>query len=247
MRSALLTLVLVVVAGVIAVLIVGATKTDGVAQTLGVAPVGPVSLLNGGGHQICQRPIGVASDFDAVRFTLGTSAKPAPAVTVTVRSLPGRSVLGSGRLQAGYDVGGRQTVRVGHVAAGPDIELCFRNAGPARVALYGDDLNGSACTPTGPRSGFTDKNCVPGSVRPTLSTSAPFVNGKPLGSDISADFLRDQKRSLLSQLPDMLRRASLFRPGFVGPALWWVLLLGWLVAAPAGLAYALRRPSSARG
>lgn len=243
MRSSIVTLLVVVVVGVIAILLIGATKSDRVAQTLGVAPVGPIFLLSAG-DELCQRPIALASDLDAIRFTLGTNAKPAPPVTVTLRSLSGLRVFGSGRLAAGYDVGQAQTVRVGHVAAGPDSQLCFRNEGPSRVALYGDDLNASGCTPTGGRKGF---NCAPGTVRPTLSTSAPFVDGEPLGSDVSAVFLRDESRSLLAQVPDMLRRASLFRPGFVTPALWWALIAGWLLAAPAGLAYALRRLNAASG
>ncbi len=239
MRSVVLTLVGVVVSGVIALLLVGATKSDRVAQTLGVAPVGPVSLLSPG-SELCQRPIALASDLDAVEFTLGTNARPAPPVTVSLRSFPDRRVLASGQLKAGYDVRGRQVVRLGHVSAGPDSELCFRNHGPARVAVYGDELSGSLCTPTGGRRGV----CAPGSVRPTLSTSAPYVNGRALSSDVSADFLRDHKRSLLAQVPEMMDRASLFRPGFVKPALWWLLLLGWLLAAPAGLAYALRRSAA---
>lgn len=234
----------VVVGGLLAVLVVGATKSDHVAQTLGVAPVGPISLLSKG-DQLCQRPIALADDFEVVRFTLGTTAKAAPAVTVTLRSLGSRRVLGSGRLEKGYDVSRPQTVRVGHVAGGPDAELCFANEGPARVALYGDVLNASTCTATGTR--HFNFNCVPGSVRPTLTTSAPFVDGKQLGSDVSAAFLRDEKRSLLARVPDMMRRASLFRPGFVTPALWWVLIAAWLLAAPAGLAYGLSRARSTPG
>lgn len=237
MRSSLLALLGVVVVGVVAILFIGAVKGDRVAQTLGVAPVGPIAQLSAG-DELCQRPIVLASDLDAVRFTLDTTAKPTPPVTVTLRSLSDRRVFGSGRLEAGYDVRDRQTVRVGHVAAGPDTQLCFRNEGPARVSLYGDDLNASGCTPAGGRTGT---RCVPGTIRPTLSTSAPFVDGMPLGSDVSAVFVRDESRSLLSQVPDMLRRASLFRPGFVTPALWWLLIAAWLLGAPAGLAYALRR------
>jgi len=244
MRSAIGTLLIVVVVGAIAVLLVGATTSDRLAQTLGVAPVGPISVLSAG-NELCQRPIALASDVDAVQFTLGTNADPAPPVTVTLRSLSGRRVFGSGRLAAGYDVGRAQTVRVGRVAAGLDSQLCFRNEGPARVALYGDDLNASGCTPTGGRQ--QGLNCAPGSVRPTLTTSAPFINGKPLGSDVSAIFLREESRSLLAKVPDMLSRASLFRPTFVAPVLWWLLIVGWLVAAPAGLVYALRRASASSG
>ena len=42
-------------------------------------------------------------------------------------------------------------------------------------------------------------------------------------------------------------RRSLFRPTFVAPVLWWLLIVGWLVAAPAGLVYALRRASASSG
>ena len=56
---------------------------------------------------------------------------------------------------------------------------------------------------------------------------------------MAATFLRSEERSLVERVPAVFDRASLFRPGFVHPVLWWVLLAGWLVALPFGLARAL--------
>ncbi|MEA2481343.1 MAG: hypothetical protein QOJ07_3265, partial [Thermoleophilaceae bacterium] len=56
------------------------------------------------------------------------------------------------------------------------------------------------------------------------------INGRPNLNRVAIWYLppRGEKRSLLSQLPAVLARASLFRPGVVGPWTYAVLLLVWL-------------------
>lgn len=60
-------------------------------------------------------------------------------------------------------------------------------------------------------------------------------------------FLRRHPESLLSLLPTMFRRAALFRPSWVGPWTFWLLLGGLLAAfAPAGVAVVHAARSDAR-
>lgn len=230
----------IVVVGVLAIVVVGLTSRDRVAQTLGVAPAGQVAQLKAG-QQLCQAPIGLADDVDQVRFYPGVVDRKAttPALVVALRSEQGHHVLGRALVPSGTDLTKSQTVSVGHVSAGPQIELCFRDEGPAPVAIYGDELHGSLCDPKAPHPYRV--TCTPGRVRPTLSTSEATVGGNPLPGDVAAEFLRAQPRSLLAGVPLVVKRASLFRPAFVGPALWWVLIVAWVVGAPIGLAYAVRR------
>jgi len=66
-----------------------------------------------------------------------------------------------------------------------------------------------------------------------IGGAAPTVDGKPQISSIAVWFLPPQgdERSFISQLPDIVQRAALFRPGVVGPWTYWVLLLLLLPAA----------------
>ncbi len=234
----MIAMIAIITCGVAALGLIGVTERSRFAQTLGVAPVGPVAELKAG-EELCQRPIGLADDVSEVQFNPGTEAATAPAVTVILRSLPHNQVLGRGRVPADFDVTRVQTVRIGHVAPGGQVELCFRNEGPGRLGIWGDVLSGALCTPGGGR--VASVACVPGRVRPTISTSAAFLHGRALPGDVAAVFLRDRPRSLLARVPLMMQRASLFRPAFVTPTLWWLLLLAWLVLVPAFLAYALAR------
>ena len=228
----------VVLVGIALVLVTAATKRDAAAQTLGDDAIGPIAVLKKG-QEVCQMPIGLADDVERVEFNPGTPARHAPAIDVTLRTYHGNRVVGRGLLPAGYDVAKPQTVSVGHVASGQLIKLCFRNAGPARVAIYGDLLSGALCTPTAGH--LLGAVCVPGSVRPTLSTSAPYIKGKELPGDLAATFLHNRSSSLLSRLSKMMDRASLFRPAFVTPALWWTLIGFWLLLVPLMLGFAISR------
>lgn len=241
MRKPILAFFAVVTCGILLLLLVGVTKHDPLAQTLGDAPAGPVVQLEPG-QEVCQQPIGLADRVDKVEFNPGTEAGHPPAVDVTLRSYHGNRVLGRGVVPAGFDVSKPQAVSVGHVRAGQVVKLCFRNAGArARVGIWGDVLNGALCTPTGGR--VYSIACQPGQVRPTISTSAAFFKGAPLPGDVAAVFLRDKPRSLLTRLPLMLERASIFKPHFVTAGMWWLFIALWLVAVPALLAYAVTRAS----
>jgi hypothetical protein len=59
---------------------------------------------------------------------------------------------------------------------------------------------------------------------------APTVSGKQLATRIAVWYLprAGQKRRLISHFGEILGRASLFRPSFVSPAFYWLLLLVWM-------------------
>ena len=68
---------------------------------------------------------------------------------------------------------------------------------------------------------------------------APTLDGKPLDVRLAVWFLppRGEKRSPAALLPEIFRRAALFRPGFVGPWTYWVLIL---LAVPGLVLWGLR-------
>jgi predicted membrane protein DUF2142 len=78
--------------------------------------------------------------------------------------------------------------------------------------------------------------------------AAPTLDGKPQVARIAVWFLppSGHKRSLISQLPDIVQRASLFRPGIVGPWTYVVLLVLLMPAAGLLGLRALGRADEAR-
>lgn len=194
-----------------------ATPDERRAFTLGVGPNLVAAELQPGGS-VCQGPIEVPQGgaFSSVRTQLRTDQGPAPPLEVTVRR-PEGPVLGSGILTSGksdVDVPAHQAARVGKVGVGQQIEVCLRNAGDRRVALYGDAPSDAP-------------------------SEARDARGRVLPADLELDFVRDQPRSQLSLLGLMVDRAGLFAADWVGAWTLWLVIGLVVVAAPLGLWRAL--------
>ena len=156
--------------------------------------------------------------FDHVVVKLGTYGRPGPAVAVEVRELGTQRVLGRGLLGAGYpDVerAPEHSVAVGEVPAGKHVAVCVIDRGEGKVGVYGSGDIAS---------------------RRTSAT----LNGKPIGLDMTMRFERSP-RSLLSLVPRMFDRASLFKTGWAGGWTFWLLAALVLLAVPALLVRAVAR------
>lgn len=226
-KPALIAFVLVLVAGLGAVLVAALSKQTRETQTVGVLPVLPVAPIDRG-QEACQAPVALDEPLEQVRFNIGTHGMPGPPLAVTVRRHLSRSVLGAGRVQGGWrDDGTPREVAVGEVRGEQYVAVCIRNLGTVRGYVYGDVYSGEFGTgPTG--------------VRPTTTTSSARIDGVPIPGDLSMTFTTREARSVLSLVPEIFARASLFRPALVGPWTFWLLLLAALVAAPVALWLALR-------
>jgi hypothetical protein len=206
----------VVAAGIAGLLITAALRETPLAFTLGVASAGPIAPLEPR-QEVCQRPIDVAAgaDFDRVVLQVGTYGLPGSRLRLTVKDMNGRRVA-NGSLPEGYaDVSRQplQRIRLDRRVSTPRVEVCIRDEGRRRVALYGNaDLS-------------------------ARDTSA-FQNGRPLGADLMLWFER-QPRSLASVLPHMVERAQLFRFPWLGVWAYVVLIPALAVAAPRLLARAI--------
>jgi hypothetical protein len=192
----------VVVVGVLGLALTAVLRETPRAFTLGVpasAPVAPLSPR----QTVCQRPIDVAAGaaFDAVDARVGTYGRAGSRLLVTVRDMSGR-VIARGRVGGGYPDIARQPVhrvRLDHSVSEPRISVCVWNAGPRRVALYGNnDL--------------------------AARSSSAFRDGRPLRADITLDFERTP-RSLAALVPRMLDRAALFRFPWLGAWAYVVLIV----------------------
>lgn len=209
--------------GVAGALLVALLATAVLASTDRAFTIGVLSSVPSGeirkGQTACQKPIRVppGGGFDKVDIEVGTYYRRGPALDIVVRSLEGPRLVRRGVLAAGYpDVGiqQRQVIEVGDVPDGAVVEVCVRNRGPNRIALFGGSDGQS-----------------------TLSSG--YLDGTPIGFDYDV-VLRGDRRSFAMLVPDMAARASLFRPPWVSPALYYVLAALVLLGLPLLLLRALR-------
>jgi hypothetical protein len=128
-------------------------------------------------------------------------------------------VLSRGVLRAGYADNRPAVTRVSpRLPSGAPIDVCVRNVGRARVAFYGDFAKAG------------DPGRASGG-------GAPIDNIGPV--NIQLTFLNSQPSSVLSRVPAIFRRATIFRPGWVGSWTFWVLLGALVLAVPGLLVRAL--------
>jgi hypothetical protein len=219
MRSAVVAFAVVLVLGLVATVAVGATQGSGLVYSLGATPANPLFEL-APGDRSCQSPIIVPGGdrFDRVSFAVGTSGRPGPELEVLVLDDRTRERLAAGTLAGGYadrDEQPLQTVAVGDVETDAWLRICIVNRGHRRAIVYGQ----------------------PGIASPNTSAR---VNGTAVDADMAL-FLEQDERSLIALLPTMLERAATFRAGWITPAVYAVLALLVLVAAPVALAFAVGR------
>jgi hypothetical protein len=223
-RSGVLAVALVAVFGIAALLVAAGGNERSTAFSLDVAPTSPVATLNKG-QAACQGPITVTDPFGYVTPWIspfqppGVSAVgaiPGAALAVTVRDATTNASLATGQVAGGYLTAIAPAVALTQtIPSGRRIRVCLRSRGPSTVQLLGAALANAA---------------------------AMGDDGRLDGSDTTAMallFIRRHPRSLLSLVPAILRRAALFRPGWVGPWTYWMLSVAFLAAfALAGLAVA---------
>ncbi len=205
---------LAVVAVAVAAIVIAAARDDrDLAFTPGIPEFEVVANLDLG-EEACRRAEPAAEEFAAARFLVGTYNRPGKPVRVTVRDPDTRRAIASGRVPAGFANGSRLTVPLRPaVPRGRPFAFCIENAGAQRLALFG------APPPTG---------------APTPSRVANEARG-----EVAVEYLRGGESSALAQVPEIFRRAALFRPGWVGSWTFWVLLALVLLAAPMLLARAV--------
>jgi hypothetical protein len=226
-RVALIGFGAVLAIGLIGLLLAGITTKSDVVQSLGVNPIYAVAPLHPNGGTVCEDPIAVSDPIENVRFSVGTHGKPGVPMNVTIYRSQGPQI-SQGVLSGGWvDNGQPQEVPVPRVASGQLIKVCLTNVGSRWAYGFGD----LGVPPDGVE--------FPSGPRPTITPADATVDGVGIGGDVSMAFVTDQPRSLLTRIPEAFQRASAFRPGFVGPWLYWLLLACILIGAPLAIGRAL--------
>jgi hypothetical protein len=197
------TLFAVAALGLIAVLVAGALDDRERAFAVGQPPVRIAAELSPG-ERACHRGIDVPASFSLVRLATASFRRTGPALTVTAGDA-------LGTVPAGYPDNSTVEARVAGISEGDRIDVCVRNDGDRRVALYGSP-------PDTPPDDLGDPELVP---------------------EIGITFVREP-RSMLALVPDTFERAALFRPAWVGAWTFWLLLGLVCVGVPLLLAAAYR-------
>ncbi|MCW2991310.1 MAG: hypothetical protein JWM73_1904 [Solirubrobacterales bacterium] len=219
MRRAPIAALAVGALGAVLLVVLALTTSTTRAFTIGVLSSAPSPAI-GAGHTACQKPIRVppGGAFDAVDFEVGNyDSSDGPPIDVTVRPIEGTFPRRHGVLPGGYpDVGiqQRHVVKVGSVPDGALVAVCFHNRGPGPIALFG---NGDAAA----------------------GLSSGFIDDAAIGFDFDV-VLRTEKRSFASLIGDLAGRASLFRPPWLAPGVFYALFALLLLGLPALLARAVR-------
>ncbi len=208
-RGALITFTVVAALGLAALLGAAAADQRSSAFSLDVSPDEPIATLSPG-DQVCQGPFAATASFGSVTAWVSPFGNVGASLRMLVRSVSG-ATLATGQSPAGYhQLATARTFRLdATVAAGRRISVCLRSAGPEQVAVLG----------AGARDATQLANV--GRLRPT---------GRSPAAAIALVFTRRHPRSLLSLFPTIFRRAAVFRPPWVGPWTYWVLVAGVLAA-----------------
>jgi len=167
------------------------------------APVGAVAVVNGG-QRLCVRDVRVPAGTGRVRFRLDTRTAPTPPLRLEVRALDGGGSIHS-TLPASPISGFRNV----------DIPIPTTTAAPFFTANVCLTPVGGTVFAWG-RPNFLGNNVQ------------PLLDGRPTPSGrVSLWFLGPPgvEKSIADQLPQIFRRAALFRPGFVGAWTYWALFL----------------------
>jgi hypothetical protein len=227
-RAGVLAVAVVAVLGIAALLVAAGRDERSTAFSLDIPPSVAVTVVQKG-QATCQGPITVPAAFRFVRPWISpsdaagripTAPVPGSAIDLTVHDAATNAVLASGSIGAQYTTPISPIVALDRsVSSGRRIRVCLRSRGPGTVDLMG----------------------------------APLPNVALVGDDGTASsagqaalallFLRPHSTSLLSLVPTIFARASLFRPGWVGAWTYWLLsaaFLGTFVLAAVAVTRAAR-------
>lgn len=183
------------------------TKQSDVAFTLGVQPTTLVTPVKPK-RPVCEKSVGLGEPFHTVSFFAGTNMKKGSELLVKVNSA--NKTVATGTLRPGYGDKQWQDVRLSTEVRADPFDVCLHNVGRRSVALFGG---------------------------PDLAAPNSFleVDGRGFHGDIALEFKGD-KASRLSDVPDMLTRASRFN--LAGPTLLAVVLVAVALIVPILLAAA---------
>jgi hypothetical protein len=165
------------------------------------------------GSQVCFDPAVIDTHSELAVFRVNTFKRAGGPIALTID--------GPGYHEAARAPGGYPDNEILHVPVQPPphdlaVRICLKNEGARKIALFGADDQ----------------------------TKAPFkvsVDGVDSGVAVQFAFYERKPVSILDRLPTSFSRMQVFRPGFMGPWLFWPLAVICVLGLPAGALWALYR------
>jgi hypothetical protein len=163
------------------------------------------------GNQVCFDPAVIDTHSEVAVFRVNTFKRAGGPIALTID--------GPGYHFAARAPGGYPDNEILHMPVQPPphdlaVRICLKNEGTRKIALFGDNDQ----------------------------TRAPFkvtVDGEDSGTAVQFAFYERKPVSILDRLPTSFSRMQVFRPGFLGPWLFWPLAIICLLGLPAGALWAL--------
>lgn len=210
------------VVAVAAAVAAAATRHDRNAFTLGVPATEPAVTLHHA-QRACQQPIRALAPFDEIVLGTGVLTRRQWArhhflVSVVRRGGP---TLTAAEVDRRLGPTALHHLRLPSLVAGGQIlRVCVRNLGHRRLQVYG-------------------------SIGVATSPSQAFVEGHRTESDLGLVFW-GPPRTILEELPTIMRRAALFKVAGMPPGVLWAMFGIVLLVVPLALAVALSNDGRAR-
>ena len=164
------------------------------------------------GQQVCFSPAVMDRRSEQPRFRAATPSSPTGGALALTIAGPGYRY--AARVPGGYANNSLLTVPVRPPPRDIATRICLRNEGRPTIALFGVD----------------DR------------TRAPLTvtrDGRRIGPAVQFAFFEARPTSIARRLPTTLDRMQAFRPGLLGPWLFWPLLLLCLGGLPLGAVWAV--------
>lgn len=165
------------------------------------------------GQQVCMDPAVMDTRSGLAVFRVNTYQRPGSAIALTIA---GDGYRFAGRTRAGYP--DNEVLHVPVPAPRRDlvVRICLRNEGTRKMGLFGTN----------------DQTRAPLTVT---------VDGKQDGTAVQFAFYERRPVSILDRLATSFHRMQVFRPGFLGPWLFWPLAILCVIGVPIGALWALWR------
>jgi hypothetical protein len=154
---------------------------------------------------LCMTDVTIDTDARIAQFTVIPGASPAPPVRVSADGYHSPEV----EVPGGQRNAGPQTASIRPPAHPVIGELCVRNAGRVAISLVGT---------------MEDR---------TSGREQAVIDGARIKPDVQLTLLARGHRTVLQEVPAVMRHMAAFKGSFVSPALLWILLLLVVLGVPA--------------
>jgi hypothetical protein len=205
-----------VLLGLLGLVIAAGTEQRATAFSVDVPAADPVAIISPG-QRVCEQRLAITAPTDGLTAWMAPGPTGGASFEVTLSSQGESPVRATLRPESAAPTTGLGALRARFspaIGAGHDVQLCVRSTSQRVIKLLGGPIRGDS--------------------------GALVLGGKTSPYSLALVFRSSHPQSVLSLMPAMFQRASLFKAGWVGAWTFWVLLFAVLAAVALGLGWSLR-------